>query len=411
MGGRRQPDRVRRQNVVKNRITYNITHTKLFKYIKSKIKMSSSNSCLHPIFIAWLVFLGIVMVVASIIAITAQPADDMQITTPTTSARSGGPQFSWTNTKQTIAQHNKNCTVNIRSISDKYPEVSYTDVSSRKRRRRATNLQIERQNRIVGGGKVNIRDFPWLISLQVHNAHVCGGSLILSDWVLTAAHCTNVYDQASDWTALAGSSNSNDKGQTTEQRDVIKLIEHADFEEDTYNNDIALMKLKSGLTYGDTIQPLCFPSLEEHSFTTKPESWLYENEHDLECFVSGFGVVYAGGPPSGSLRAVNVPQVGRTQCNKWFDTETNGLASDWVFNNMVCAGHKEGKLDGCQGDSGGPLSCVRKTANKEDARNEIWYASGIMSWGINCAKPKMPGVYTKTILYYNWVWKNIAENI
>lgn len=47
-------------------------------------------------------------------------------------------------------------------------------------------------------------------------------------------------------------------------------------------------------------------------------------------------------------------------------------------------------LDHPQGDSGGPLICNGKLM-------------GIVSWGISCANPRYPGVYTKVSNYVDWI--------
>jgi secreted trypsin-like serine protease len=56
-----------------------------------------------------------------------------------------------------------------------------------------------------------------------------------------------------------------------------------------------------------------------------------------------------------------------------------------VTKDSICAG-KRG-VDACQGDSGGPL--VRRDGSGR------WVQIGIVSWGIGCARPEYPGVYTQ----------------
>jgi len=88
---------------------------------------------------------------------------------------------------------------------------------------------------------------------------------------------------------------------------------------------------------------------------------------------------------------VEVPTISDKQCEDLYYTA--GYDTD---PSMICAGNvAEGGVDACQGDSGGPL-----VANDQ--------LIGIVSWGVGCARPKLPGVYTEVAYYSDWIKQKSA---
>ncbi|KAI7815141.1 Serine protease [Rhyzopertha dominica] len=89
------------------------------------------------------------------------------------------------------------------------------------------------------------------------------------------------------------------------------------------------------------------------------------------------------------LRHVEVEIIEQPTCASaysWVNTVTDG---------MVCAGVPDGGRDACQGDSGGPLVL---------AENGVQV--GVVSWGLGCARPNYPGVYTNVQYYLDWIAQN-----
>ena len=57
--------------------------------------------------------------------------------------------------------------------------------------------------------------------------------------------------------------------------------------------------------------------------------------------------------------------------------------------------YENGGIDGCQGDSGGPLACYTSCGTL--------VLKGITSFGVGCARPERPGIYTLVSAYINWI--------
>uniref|UniRef100_A0A4W6G621 Peptidase S1 domain-containing protein n=1 Tax=Lates calcarifer TaxID=8187 RepID=A0A4W6G621_LATCA len=226
--------------------------------------------------------------------------------------------------------------------------------------------------RIVGGEDAPPGSWPWQVSLQRFGGHVCGGSLVNREWVISAAHCFSS-TSTSGWQISLGRQNLQGNNPNEVSRTVARIILHPNYDSITNNNDIALLKLSSPVTFTDYIRPVCLAA-GGSVFNNGTDSW-----------VTGWGAVKEGGES-----AFEVPVLGNRQCNC-----LNGVGT--VTDNMICAGVLAGGKDSCQGDSGGPM--VSK-------QGSVWVQSGIVSFGFGCARPNLPGVYSRVSRYqlrYN-VW-------
>ena len=59
-------------------------------------------------------------------------------------------------------------------------------------------------SRVVNGQDAAPHSWPWQISLRVRGGHICGGSLIRDNWIVTAAHCVDSNPNPSGYTVVVG---------------------------------------------------------------------------------------------------------------------------------------------------------------------------------------------------------------
>ncbi|XP_021566295.1 transmembrane protease serine 11G-like, partial [Carlito syrichta] len=233
--------------------------------------------------------------------------------------------------------------------------------------------ELPSMERIADGQISRKGDWPWQASLQVDGIHMCGASLISEEWLLTAAHCFDIYKNPKLWMASFGRTLS----PPLIRRKVQSIIVHENYAAHKHEDDIAVVKLSTPVMFSNVVHRVCLP---DATFEVLPKS---------KVFVTGWGALKANGHFPNVLREVEVEIISNDICNQ---VNVYGGA---VSSGMICAGFLTGKLDACEGDSGGPLVIARD-------RN-IWYLIGIVSWGIDCGKENKPGLYTKVTHYRDWI--------
>ncbi|XP_014210481.1 trypsin-7-like [Copidosoma floridanum] len=231
---------------------------------------------------------------------------------------------------------------------------------------RASSSQLDDDGRVVGGYRTTIYKHPYQVSVRYGGRHRCGGAIIAEEWLVTAAHCVRSVPE-DRLSIRAGSTTL--RGREGQARGVKEVIVHEDYSQVFSDYDIALVRLSSALKFGSKVGPI---ELSD------------DDGGRGAALVVGWGVSGGEGKISNVLREAKVPLISNTECSSLYRGRL-------ITERMLCAGYVgEGGRDACQGDSGGPLV-------------QGGTLIGIVSWGIGCAGPYQPGVYTRVAAFRSWI--------
>jgi len=221
--------------------------------------------------------------------------------------------------------------------------------------------------------------YKYMVSLtSASGGHVCGGSLIARNLVLTAAHCKGHFSKVE-----IGRYDTANNLEDYEVFNSLSTIVHPEFDKDYIRNDFMIIRLDRDSAY--------------------PHVNLNQNKYIPESLtVFGWGVTASDGSSyRGPLLETSVNYIPNSQCKNSEGSIdfTWGSYYGLIKDNMLCASAPS--TDSCFGDSGGPL-----IIKGNDSNDDIQV--GIVSWGFGCANPNFPGVYARVDNKIDWIKKIIC---
>nr|XP_012225654.1 PREDICTED: transmembrane protease serine 9 [Linepithema humile] len=249
-----------------------------------------------------------------------------------------------------------------------------------------------REARIVGGQNAMPREFPWLVSITRKGGHFCGGAILNNRWTLTAGHClcsgTNTIPVGQLRVTLGEHNLKAQEVPAARHESVINAVLHPGHRCGKYVDDIALLELARAISWSESVKPACLPVA-----TGKPG---YSAFGDVQGVVAGWG--WLGEDRSRYKRAdvlqkVEVRVVANTVCREWYASQGKSIL---VESTQMCAGWEQGMRDSCWADSGGPLMVGSRPA-------EPLMVVGVVSTGVGCSRPRLPGIYTRISDYISWI--------
>ncbi|XP_017053007.1 serine protease 7 [Drosophila ficusphila] len=255
-------------------------------------------------------------------------------------------------------------------------------------------------DKVYNGNDTAVDEFNWMALLEYVDRRgrrelSCGGSLINSRYVLTAAHCvigevekavgrlTTVrlgeYDTSKDIDCIDGYCN-----QPILEMGIEQAIVHPQYDPNNKDrtHDIALLRLDRPVVLNEYIQPVCLPLVSTRQAINTGEILV----------VSGWGRTTTARKSTIKQR-LDLPVNDHDSCARKFATRNIQLISS-----QLCVGG-EFYRDSCDGDSGGPL--MRR------AYDQAWFQEGVVSFGNRCGLEGWPGVYTRVSDYMDWIQETI----
>ncbi|XP_065362439.1 serine protease 1-like [Calliphora vicina] len=232
------------------------------------------------------------------------------------------------------------------------------------------------EGRITNGNAASTGQFPYQAGLSLKRqtgSFWCGGSLIGSGWVLTAAHCT---DGVNSVTVYLGST-VRTVAKVTHTVSSNSIYQHSGYNANTLANDISLIKIPT-VSFKSDIKPIRLPAISS-SYSTYAGSY---------AVASGWGRTNDAGSVVTPLNYARLQIITNTVCAATYGNSV-------VTGNTICVSTPSGTST-CQGDSGGPLAL-------ESSQVLVGVTSFVSASGCQSGKPSG---FVRVTSYLDWIKAN-----
>lgn len=235
---------------------------------------------------------------------------------------------------------------------------------------------------IVGGNTALPNEFPWQLRLVLNENGLCGATLIGSEWLVTAGHCVEPYaNNPGRILVIAGDHRVLSTDSTEQMRYGLNVFLHDDYNPNTYDNDIAVVRVNSPFSINDNVRPACLPETCDEDYVNK------------QVLISGWGRSNAGNRDIQDIRpdALNFA---------WMTAKAREYCYMYggSLDKTICVSDDVGdrKRSPCFGDSGGPM-----VIKKDDGRFTVIGLAAFVA-DVGCAEG-LPSGYTDIRPYLRWL--------
>ncbi|KAF2905805.1 hypothetical protein ILUMI_00373 [Ignelater luminosus] len=217
-------------------------------------------------------------------------------------------------------------------------------------------------------------EIPWqaMVLRDTNRSLLCGGAIVKSNAVLTAAHCveglatSDILIKAGEWKL-----GIDEEPLPFQIVKVAAIIPHPNYKPGVYLNDLALLMLEERLRIVDNVAPICLPA------TNQPPP------PQTQCIVTGWGKhVLQVHLRDAIMRSIDVNILDNNQCSNTLNSKYQHVLQHYSPENTICAYSSK---DQCKVDYGSALACSNG--------NGQYTLAGIFSWDTGCKDETQIGAY------------------